>query len=164
MSTETAHSLLIVAYGTPTPQGSKRVLGRAGQRGVLVDVNKARLTSWRDDVRQAALHAVDDTPGWERDHAGVMGSFIFTLKRPRAHHMGGDPTRELRGSAPICHVGMPDLDKLLRSTWDALVSAGTIYDDCRLTQVYAAKFYTDPGKHRALDRPGCTIILTGVTP
>lgn len=158
-----AGALAFAAYGTPTPQGSKKIVGH-GQRPVLVDVGAARLRTWREDVKQAALDALAETTEWDRDVPGVVGSFIFTLKRPRAHHVAADPARELKESAPKFHTSTPDLDKLLRSTWDALVAAGVIRDDSLLCQVYGSKMFTDPTGQVALDRPGVTVLLTGVRP
>lgn len=47
----------------------------------------------------------------------------------------------------------PDLDKLIRSTLDALTTAGAIEDDARVVEVIARKHY-------ALDRPGAKICIT----
>jgi crossover junction endodeoxyribonuclease RusA len=49
----------------------------------------------------------------------------------------------------------PDLDKLQRSTLDALVSAGAIEDDGRVVILYAEKVF--PGMPYALETPGARI-------
>lgn len=155
----TYHSLYITAYGQPMAQGSKHVV-----RGILLDNNKDRLHDWREDVKQAALRAADDTPAWDRDAAAVLGGFAFTFNRPRHHYVAGDPSRELKDRAPRLHTTRPDLDKLLRSTWDALTSSGVIRDDCRIAQTFATKVYVDPLGYQDLDRPGVKITLTAVQP
>jgi hypothetical protein len=152
-------TLMFTAYGTPAPQGSKRIAG-----GILLDVNRDRLHTWRDDVKAAALAAMAETPEWDRGTDGVLGAFTFTFKRPRHHYVAGDPSRELKDKAPRLHTRTPDLDKLLRSTWDALVSAGLIRDDCLIAQTFATKVYVDPMGYRDLDRPGVKVALTAVQP
>jgi crossover junction endodeoxyribonuclease RusA len=103
-------------------------------------------------------------PTWDRDAPAFLGAFTFTFKRPLHHYVSGDPSRELRDRAPRLHVGRPDLDKILRSTWDALTASGVIYDDARISQTFATKVYVDPLGYQDLDRPGCKIALTAVRP
>lgn len=160
-STATLHyrTLHLTVYGSPTPQGSKKVLG-----GRLLDVNAEGLRTWREDVKHAAIAAMADLPEWDRDAQGILGAFTFTMKRPRHHYVAGDPARELREHAPRLHTSRPDLDKLLRSTWDALTTAGVYYDDSRLCQAFATKVYVDPMGYKDLDRPGVKIALTAVKP
>jgi hypothetical protein len=149
------HRLDLIVYGDPVPQGSKRHVGH----GVMVESGGARLRTWRDDVKMAALRALEMTPSWERNYPAVVGHFQFVLHRPRAHfhqRVGGDVLRE---DAPYFHTTRPDLDKLLRSTWDALTAAGVYPDDNRLAQVFAIKCYCALD---SLERPGLRLTLTGV--
>ena len=155
----TYHSLIFDVYGTPTAQGSKKVVGK-----ILLDVNRDGLHTWREDVKQAALAAMDATPTWDREAQAVLGAFTFTLKRPRHHYVAGDPSRELKDRAPRLHTTRPDLDKLLRSTWDALTAAGAWVDDSRMAQHFATKVYVDPMGFKDMDRPGVRITLTAVKP
>lgn len=154
------HRLAIVVYGLPAPQGSKKHVGR----GIMVESNKDTLHTWREDVKLAALRALEETPGWRRDYPAVTAHCTFTLPRPKGHFRTGKFAHLLRDNAPALHSRKPDLDKLLRSTGDALTSAGVYTDDSRLAQVFAVKCYATtrglpPG---ALDRPGARIVLTGV--
>lgn len=163
-SPQVAHRLSIVAYGLPAPQGSKRFVGR----GILIDDNPVALRTWREDVKHAALEAMAGTPGWFRDYRAVVGHFAFTLPRPAAHYLPAAPrlkrpAGQLREDAPTVHASRPDLDKLLRSTWDALTTAGAYVDDARLCQVHALKHYTSSEPEAlALDRPGVRIVLVGI--
>lgn len=151
--------LCITVYGLPAPQGSKRHVGN----GVMVESSK-HLGTWREDVKQAALRALDETPAWDRTYAAVVAHVVFTLPRPRSHYRTGKFSHLLRDGAPAKHGTMPDLDKLLRSTGDALTAAGVWADDSRLAQVFAVKAYPTtvpvPG---GMDRPGARIVLTGAT-
>jgi Holliday junction resolvase RusA-like endonuclease len=155
----TAHRLSVVIYGTPAPQGSKRHVGH----GIMVDHNAASLHTWREDVKLAALRAMEETPGWERDYPAIAAHIAFTLSRPQSHYRTGKFAHLLRDNAPNLHGTRPDLDKLLRSTWDALTAAGAYRDDCRIAQVYAVKTYpAHTGNPTALDKPGARIVLSGV--
>jgi len=156
----TPHKLAFLVYGTPAPQGSKRHVGN----GVMIENNKEALTTWREDVKLAALRALDIATGWERDYRCVVAHMVFTLPRPQNHYRTGKFAHLLKDDAPRLHGVKPDLDKLLRSTGDALTAAGVYRDDCRLAQVFAVKVYPSstgypPG---ALDRPGARLVLTGV--
>lgn len=155
----TFHTLHLTVYGNPTPQGSKHVV-----RGILLDTNKDRLRTWREDVKLAGLAALADCPQWDRTTPCVLGSFVFTFRRPKHHHVAGDPARELRDNAPRMHTTRPDLDKLLRSTWDALGTAGVFHDDCRVAQVFATKVYVDPHGAKDMPEPGARITLTASRP
>jgi crossover junction endodeoxyribonuclease RusA len=77
---------------------------------------------------------------------------VFTLPKPRSV-----PKR--RRTWPDRR---PDLDKLQRSTLDALVSAGTIEDDGRLVAIRAATVF--PALSEALDVPGARIRVEAVEP
>lgn len=158
LTTTKPYRLHITVYGLPAPQGSKRHVGR----GIMVESSK-HLAPWREDVKQAALRALEEHPEWERDYPYVTARMVFTLPRPRVHYRTGKFAHLLRDGAPRLHAVKPDLDKLVRSTGDALTTAGVYADDCRLAAVYALKTYpTAPGNPQAMDRPGALITLTGV--
>lgn len=154
------HRLTFIVYGTPAPQGSKRHVGN----GVMVENNHQAVHTWREDVKLAALRALEAHPSWERDYRQVVGHMVFTLPRPRSHYRTGKFAHLLRDDAPALHGVKPDLDKLVRSTGDALTAAGVFADDCRLAQLFASKTYvsTVGWPVGALDRPGARVVLTGV--
>jgi Holliday junction resolvase RusA-like endonuclease len=121
-------------HGTPAPQGSKRAFITNG-RAVVTDVNAATLRTWREDVKHAALDAMNG-------HLPMLGPLellvTFVLMKPAS----------VKRLWP--HV-RPDLDKLLRSTGDALTSAGVYGDDSQIVKVTAQKVY---GIH-----PGAEVIV-----
>lgn len=161
-----ARTLTVVAHGIPAPQGSKRHVGN----GVLVESSRA-VKPWREAVRAAAVEAmawdprevvraVDDPedPRWLPGRGPVEVRVVFTLGRPASHYRRGRFASELRAGAPEEPTGRPDLDKLVRSTFDALTDAGALDDDARVVEVHAVKAY--PGGHLdALDAPGAVIVL-----
>jgi len=159
----TAHAITITVLGTPAPQGSKKAFALAGNRARVVDVNPKALNTWREDVKYAAERALAVTAEWERDYPAIVGYFAFCFDRPRSHYRTGKFADLLRDDAPDYHAKMPDLDKLLRSTWDALTAAGVYRDDSRVSQVSATKTYTGQGP-RQLDKPGAVITLYGMKP
>jgi len=139
--------LTVVVYGTPAPQGSKRHVGR----GVLVE-SSDRLWPWREAVRHATVDALADQPDWCPD-AEVHLSATFYLRRPHGHYRTGVYAGMLRADTPGWPATRPDLDKLLRSTLDALTDAGAVADDARVVRLTAAKRYAD-------DRaPGALLLL-----
>jgi len=116
VSAVTIDRLTVVVRGRPAPQGSKRV-GQYGQ----VREQSAYLPAWRAAVRRAVYE--------------------------RYRELGVDPADLplLRGPVEMSCVfrldtgaridGPPDLDKLLRSTWDALTQARVWEDDARVVHV-----------------------------
>lgn len=113
--------------GIPAPQGSKRHVGR----GILIESSK-KVKPWREDVRQGALTAADDQQ-WTPPDAVAIG-LTFWMPRPKSH----PKTRR------TIHSSRPDVDKLVRSTFDALTSAGVIRDDSTVVKVSAVKCYVHP--------------------
>jgi Holliday junction resolvase RusA-like endonuclease len=150
--------LVITVIGRPAPQGSKRHVGN----GVMVESSKA-VRPWRDAIRSAAIDAAE-LHGWP--HA-VDGPFaitcVFTLARPTGHHRSGRYADLLRDNAPAHPASRPDLDKLIRSTLDALADAAVISDDSRVVHLDATKAYPR-GHLDALDAPGVVIVLTALQP
>ena len=111
-------------HGTPTPQGSKRAFITNG-RAIITDVNPSTLRTWRDDVKHAALDAMNGHPPL----SGPLELLVtFVLIKPAS----------VKRVWP--HV-RPDLDKLLRSTGDALTTAGVYGDDSQLVKITAQKVY-----------------------
>lgn len=147
-------------YGRPAPQGSKKSFGP----GRMVESSK-HVKPWRADVRFAAeeLTACDCpdqcgglAAGYPLD--GPLFAFmVFTFARPKSHYRTGRNAHLLREGAPARPQGTSDLSKLIRSTEDALTSAGLWKDDARVVEyARAAKVWAseDPD---ALNAPGAVI-------
>lgn len=108
-------------HGVPTPQGSKRHVGK----GVMVESGGEKLRTWREDVKHAALDAMNGHPPFE---GALEVRVTFYLPKPKT----------VKRDLP--HV-RPDLDKTLRSLLDACTAAGVFVDDAQITDVWAAKRY-----------------------
>jgi len=118
-------------FGTPAPQGSKRHVGG----GRMIEASK-KVKPWRQAIVDQAIR--DGVSG-----AALDGSLelrvTFYLQRPKSH-IG---VRGIRPSAPLLPNKVPDLDKLLRSTCDALTDSQVIVDDARIVRIKARKVYAD---------------------
>lgn len=146
--------LTITVHGTPAPQGSKRGFV-VGKRAVIVDDNKPRLRTWRQDVRDAAEQAMCGNWGTIGLWDGAIGVGIqFWFARPKSHYRTGRNAHLLRDSAPLHPQVKPDVDKTSRAILDALKDAGAIRDDARVTDLHAVKRYCRRGQP-----PGATITI-----
>ena len=133
--------------GTPAPQGSKSV----SKTGHLYETSR-RVKPWRDAVAATALTVLR---GAGPLSGPVAVEISFRFRRPRAHYATGRNLGELRPSAPQHHVQRPDVDKLARSTLDALTSAGVFADDCQVVSLVATKEWDSLS-------PGATIAITPI--
>lgn len=137
--------LAFFVAGTPAPKGSRNYYGK----GRSAESSKAE-APWREDVRQAAMLTARDEHWFVDDREPIGLRVSFWVKRPTGHP-------KTRRTWPVTK---PDLDKLLRSTCDALTSAGVIADDARITEIHASMHYVHPEHLRLTgepDRPGAHI-------
>jgi crossover junction endodeoxyribonuclease RusA len=120
-------------YGlSPAPQGSKRHVGG----GRMVE-SSAKVKPWREAVRQEAI-----ATGLAISAEPIYLHLLFRFRRPKGHW---NAKGELKPSAPKSVVTRPDLDKLCRSTLDALT--GTLFhDDAQVAFLVASKEYCLPGE------------------
>lgn len=126
-------------YGIPAAQGSKRHVGN----GVMVESSK-KVKPWRQDVKAAALEAHQNHPDVPIFSDAVIVHATFHFSRPKSHYRTGKNADVLRDSAPQCFVAKkPDIEKVLRSTFDAITEAGVWRDDSLVVKVVSAKFYAD---------------------
>lgn len=133
--------ITFTVVGQPAPQGSKKAIVVKG-KAVLVESSKDRVRSWREDVRSAALDAVAAS-SWQQATGPVELHVTFTFQRPKSHYRTGRNSHLLRDDAMFFHAQTPDLDKILRSTCDALVSAGVLADDRLIASMVARKTWTE---------------------
>lgn len=131
--------------GVPAPQGSKAFKGFAGNgRAILVESSKM-VKPWREAVTVAAGQAMRAAGNDQPFIGPVTVDLGFVLPRPK--------------SAPktktVAAVKRPDLDKICRSTLDALGSGGCYLDDAQVVGLKASKRVAVPG-----EGPGCRITVT----
>lgn len=131
--------------GVPAAQGSKRHVGG----GRLVESSK-KVAPWREAVKAAAVVALEEQPAIK---GPAVVSINFRFARPAGHYGTGKNAGSLKGSAPTVPVSRAngDIDKLVRSTLDALTDSQAIADDSQVVILLATKQYADDAK------PGATV-------
>ena len=127
--------------GLPAPQGSKRHVGG----GRMVESSK-KVKPWRTAV--AAETEKHDFGPWPFVGVAVW----FLLPRPKSHYRTGRFAHLLKDNAPAYPDRYPDLDKLCRSTLDALRMGGAFKDDAQVVKLDAYKVYADQA-----EQPGARI-------
>lgn len=136
--------LMTWVSGIPAPQGSKRHVGA----GRMVE-SSARVAPWREAVKWAVAEA----------HRGPITATVapvsievsFYLPRPGGHYGTGRNAARLRPGAPETPAVKPDLDKLLRSTLDALEEVGLLRGDAQVVGISASKVYAPDAPGAYLD-------------
>ncbi|WKD36553.1 RusA family crossover junction endodeoxyribonuclease [Streptomyces xanthophaeus] len=157
--TSPADLTIVVRNHRPAPQGSKRHVGR----GRLIE-QSTRVRPWREAVETAVRKAM--TIRHAIKHGGVPGGPYDPLDGPLSVEIAF--TVRKPASAPKYRLTWPttrdsgDLDKLLRSTFDALTTSGAIADDSRIVEVTARKMHPGEGLD-ALDEPGAVIRVWRLT-
>jgi Holliday junction resolvase RusA-like endonuclease len=147
--------LTIIVHGRPAPQGSKE-LGSAGQ----LRESSAYLAAWRQQVIIGAYEAYR-THGIQPASLPLFPAGVPVTVEELTFWMAKDQCRAIGTEEPI---GKPDIDKLLRSTLDALGGAAgrnarlfaddsQIVDICNLrkrrtpeSNVYGARITVSDGR------------------
>lgn len=133
-----------VVYGIPAPQGSKSFKGIRAGHAIMVESSK-KVKPWRKLVESVAAATKAETLD-----GPLAARMVFTMPKPKSA-----PKR--RQTWPD---RTPDLSKLVRSTEDAIVTAGLIADDARIVEyTRAAKVF--PGEdHESLPMPGVRVTIS----
>jgi Holliday junction resolvase RusA-like endonuclease len=113
-------------------------------RGVMIESSQL-VKPWREAVVWAARERNIKVSG------PVSVRVVFTIRKPVS-------APKKRKTYPD---KKPDLDKLLRSTLDALVTAGAIEDDARVIRLSSSKVFPREDA-LALDVPGAFIEIVEV--
>ena len=116
--------------GTPGPQGSKTRFPNGGMKE-----SSAKVAPWRQDVVAAARLALGIGVAAPLD--GPLALTITFRFPATTSWKAADKARGWRWKDRT-----PDLDKLLRSTGDALTTSGLIADDARIVAISAEKVET----------------------
>ncbi|MFG3287337.1 RusA family crossover junction endodeoxyribonuclease [Streptomyces sp. NPDC048179] len=145
-----APAFSLVVFGTPGPQGSKKPVGtRRSKKGNVVPIlveSSAKVKPWREAVHYAAERLITGRTGYVKLDGPLVAEMHFTLPAPA--RMPKDR---------VAHTVYPDLSKLLRSTEDALTTAGVWADDARVIRYRdLSKTYPNLGP-RSLPVPGAII-------
>lgn len=138
----TVRELLSIKFfvaGEPKPQPRPRAFARKmGDKFVARVFDAGTAEHWKSQIAIAAKPFLPATP-----IAGpVRLRVVFNLPRPKGHSRSNG---ELKASAPIWHVGRPDVDNYIKAVMDALTQIGLWVDDSQVCQLEAWKQYGLPG-------------------
>jgi Holliday junction resolvase RusA-like endonuclease len=125
--------------GEPAPQGSKTGFVKNG-RVVMIEAS-TKVKPWRAAVAEKTAQHMS----WETLNpmdSAVEIALVFYLPKPKT----------VKREWPSVK---PDLDKLIRSTFDGLTTGGLYVDDALVVAVSASKQY-------ATDKIGCQVIASEV--
>lgn len=142
-------AITIVVYGTPVPQGSKR-LGRNRSTGKAIVLEDNKDTApWREHVGWAARKALTAAGQAKPLDVPLKVQVTFVMPKPASA-----PKR--RRTWPSTK---PDIDKLQRAVFDAMTASGVWREDSRVQKVSAEKVYPgEPFEHgEALETPGVIV-------
>lgn len=130
-------SIELRVTGTPAPQGSK-----TRTKWGMIESSKA-VGPWREAVVGEIIRQGYHGLGL---HGPLTVRATFLHQRPKTHYRTGKNANELRPEAPIYVTKTPDIDKVLRSTFDALTQSGLIKDDSNIVIVHAQQIYAGTGE------------------
>lgn len=148
--------------GHPRPQGSKRAfVNPQTGRAIMTESSGKGLSTWRQDVKAEALNTIADLAPWTPYDGPVAVTAIYRFPRPKAHFRTGANAHLLRDQAPTFATSraVGDIEKIARSTHDALTAAGVWTDDSLVAVLTIQKVYVC---NREL--PGATITITPLNP
>lgn len=115
--------------GVPGPQGSKSPKGRTKSGRPIMVESSAKVKPWREAVASAAREVAPETPL----DGPLRLTVRFRLKMPASR------PKSVRNLLLGWSTVYPDLSKLVRSTEDAMVTAGLTRDDARICELVASK-------------------------
>ena len=142
--------------GNPAPKGSKSAFVNSAGRAQLLEGRTAgqrtKLGAWKAAVHYAATAAAATSGfyasrnGWAPIAEPVKVSITFWMPRPKTGPNAKPST--------LWHIATPDVDKLLRSTLDAVVAANVLADDRFCAVVTCSKRYVDGDAE-----PGASVVI-----
>lgn len=131
----------LTVKGRPAPQGSKDFFGKGRFKEA-----SPYLEAWRNAIITQAM--------LDRKHLLKLSGplevlCVFWFERPAEHYTSKGV---LKDSAPDMVIVTPDIDKLLRSTYDGLTQAGVIEDDRFIVSQASQERYSNNGFQGAVIR------------
>lgn len=139
--------------GTPAPKGSGRAFinkktGRAFVAPGGAKSTEVKIANWNSAIRERARRVVGEVMAPPFVDQALVVFIVFRLARPAGHWATGKHAGQLKASAPSHPRSKPDIDKLARSTLDAMT--GIVFDDdSRIARLVLEKQYARPGEEGA---------------
>lgn len=126
------NAITFTVIGVSRPKGSTKAFVPKGWTRAIITGDNPKTKDWQNLVAEAASRSLPDAG--TLFHGPVRLDVEFYLPRPKSL-----PRRV------VDHLKKPDLDKLLRSTKDALT--GVVWrDDAQVVDVHARKHYAAIGE------------------
>ena len=133
--------------GQPRPRAFARKMGSVHvARFYDSDVADAWKSAVQIVVRDAAtVHK------WPLTLGPVSISMCFSLPRPKSH----SGAKGLKASAPVAHVGKPDVDNLAKLCLDQITRSGCVWrDDSQVVSLTVHKFWATGAEQ------GCSVSIS----
>lgn len=125
------NDLTFTVYGTPIPQGSTRAFIPKGWNRPIITADNAKTKPWRQEIAGVVLAEMERN-GFQMIAGAVRVEARFFFERPKSVKKGHKTTK-------------PDIDKLMRSLFDALT--GHVFkDDSQVTICSACKEFGSPAR------------------
>ncbi|MFE7965419.1 RusA family crossover junction endodeoxyribonuclease [Streptomyces cellulosae] len=149
---------IVIPNHNPAPQGSKEYKGHrtdptTGKRLPILVESSQRHGPWREAAARHTIRcraAAGNPPPMD---GIIQADVIFTMAPPK--NVPADPAKRMAMYPNTRHYG--DIDKLLRSTFDALQEGGAIVEDSRIVRTVVAQLF--PWHPGAQDQPGAAVRL-----
>ena len=133
--------------GQPRPRAFARKMGSV-HVARFYDSDVA--DEWKSAVQRALLDAAHATR-WELTTGPVSVSLNFAMPRPKSH----SGAKGLKPSAPVAHVGKPDVDNLAKLILDQLTRSGNVWrDDSQVVSLTVHKFWATGAEQ------GCSVSIS----
>lgn len=133
--------------GQPRPRAFARKMG-AVHVARFYDSDVADV--WKQAVQRALLDAAHASR-WELTLGPVSVELRFAMPRPKSHF----GAKGLKASAPVAHVGKPDVDNLAKLILDQLTRSGNVWrDDSQVVSLTVHKFWASGNES------GCAVLIS----
>ena len=133
--------------GQPRPRAFARKMG-AIHVARFYDSDVA--DEWKRAVRRALFETLEQTR-WELTLAQVSVSITFAMPRPKSH----SGAKGLKPSAPVAHVGKPDVDNLAKLILDQITRSECVWrDDSQVVSMRCDKFWA------VANEQGCSVSIS----
>ena len=124
-------ALAFFVPGKPQTAGSKTAVPMGSRMGVIeagTKESRARKKTWRGDLRDGALRAMEQLPVADLTElldAPLAVTMVIVRRRPATHIRANGTVKDW--AAPLLPVQRPDTVKIVRAAADALT--GVLWDD-----------------------------------
>lgn len=151
MSEYSVKTVRLRVVGIPAPKGSQRAINRGGRARLVAggsDENKEQISTWRADIILACqrnpIPAKHPVPVFHPEEPLTI-AIVFRVPA-RATDLRGDKLTPKPSMRALAAHGR-DIDKLMRSTYDAITQSRRIWiDDSRVAAGPPVRRYVLPGQ------------------